>query len=249
MQCLCVGGPGSSTVNVTASPPAVRIGPELAFQLHQAPDLGAVGADVGLDVGGRLADGYQVDAEQLGALLQRRRDRPAQVWVVPGPHRSRVSNRRSEPNRESCLARWLDGLRACASRRGGTRQARAVMITKLSHQVIIWRSRACDPILHPGTPVGPVHRAAAHSPGPPPPAAWQTEAQDAVQVVLAATPRASVALLATIRCMGTELWRSESASGGRGPLPLSPAVWPFVQVQADHQLPRAGSTLTGPDAL
>jgi hypothetical protein len=80
-------------------------------------------------------------------------------------------------------------------------------------------------------------------------AAWQTEAQDAVQVVLAATPRASVALLATIRCMGTELWRSESASGGRGPLPLSPAVWPFVQVQADHQLPRAGSTLTGPDGL
>jgi transposase len=27
------------------------------------------------------------------------------------------------------------------------------MITKLSYQVIIWRSRACDPILHPGTPV------------------------------------------------------------------------------------------------
>jgi hypothetical protein len=42
------------------------------------------------------------------------------------------------------------------------------MITKLSYQVIIWRSRACDPTLHPGTPVGPVHRAAAHPPRQPP---------------------------------------------------------------------------------
>jgi hypothetical protein len=43
-------------------------------------------------------------------------------------------------------------LRACASRRSRTRQARAVMIT----------------ILHPGTPLGPGHRAAATPPGPPP---------------------------------------------------------------------------------
>jgi hypothetical protein len=50
----------------------------LAFQLHQAPDPGAVGAEVGLDVGGRLMEGGQVDAEQLGALFQRRRDRTAQ---------------------------------------------------------------------------------------------------------------------------------------------------------------------------
>src|SRR5829696_7232102 len=41
------------------------------------------------------------------------------------------------------------------------------MITKLSHQVITWRSRARDLSLHPGAPLGPVHRAAAHPPGPP----------------------------------------------------------------------------------
>jgi hypothetical protein len=37
-------------------------------------------------------DGGQVDAEQLGAAFQRRRDRPAQVRVVPGPDRPSVSN-------------------------------------------------------------------------------------------------------------------------------------------------------------
>jgi hypothetical protein len=67
----------SSKVEVAASPPTVGLGPELAFQLHEAPDPGAVGAEVGLDVGGCLTDGGQVDAEQLGASLQRRRDRPA----------------------------------------------------------------------------------------------------------------------------------------------------------------------------
>jgi hypothetical protein len=64
-----VDGSGSSTVEVAALPPAVRLGPELAFQLRQAPDPGAVAAEVGLDVGGRLTDGGQVDAEQLRALL------------------------------------------------------------------------------------------------------------------------------------------------------------------------------------
>jgi hypothetical protein len=54
---------GSSTVKVAAPAAAIHLGPELALQLHQAPDLGAVGADVGLDVGGQLADGGQVDAE------------------------------------------------------------------------------------------------------------------------------------------------------------------------------------------
>jgi hypothetical protein len=51
----------------------------LAFQLHQAPDPGAVGAEVRLDVGGRLTNSGQVEAEQLRAPLQRRRDRPAQI--------------------------------------------------------------------------------------------------------------------------------------------------------------------------
>jgi len=95
----------SSTVEVAASPPAVRLGPELAFQLHQAPDPGAVGAEVRLDVGGRLLDGGQVDAEQLRAPLQRCRDRPAQVRVVPGPHRIRISNTGSGGDRERCVVR------------------------------------------------------------------------------------------------------------------------------------------------
>jgi hypothetical protein len=65
----CVGGPGPSAVKVAASAAAVRLGLELALKLHQAPDLGAVSTDVRLDVGGQLADGGQVDAEQLRAPL------------------------------------------------------------------------------------------------------------------------------------------------------------------------------------
>jgi hypothetical protein len=74
-----------------------------ALKLHEAPDLGAVHADIGLDVGGQLADGGQVDAEQFSAVLQRCRNRPAQVRVVPGPHRSSVSNACSKLNRECYL--------------------------------------------------------------------------------------------------------------------------------------------------
>jgi hypothetical protein len=77
LRSLCVGGRGSSTVEVAAPAAAVRLRPELAFQLHQAPDPGAVDADVGLDGGGCLADSEQVDAEQLRASLQRRCDWPA----------------------------------------------------------------------------------------------------------------------------------------------------------------------------
>jgi hypothetical protein len=76
---------GTSTVDIAASAAAVRLGPELAFQQHEAPDPDAIRTDVGLDVGGRLADCGQVDAEQLRAPLKRRRDRPAQVRVVPAP--------------------------------------------------------------------------------------------------------------------------------------------------------------------
>jgi hypothetical protein len=77
---------GLPAVEVPAPAPPIRLGPELALKLHEAPDLGAVRVDVGLDVGGQLADRGQVDAEQLRALLQRCRDRPAQVRVMPGPH-------------------------------------------------------------------------------------------------------------------------------------------------------------------
>jgi hypothetical protein len=62
--------PHSSTVEVAAAPPAIRLGPELAFQLRQAPDPGPVGADIRLNVGGRLVEGGQVDIEQLRAALQ-----------------------------------------------------------------------------------------------------------------------------------------------------------------------------------
>jgi hypothetical protein len=86
--------PRSSTVEVAASASAICLWPELAFQLHQAPDPGAVGAQIGLDVGRRLTDSGQVDIEQLRAPLLRRRDRPAQVWVVPSPHPSSLSNAR-----------------------------------------------------------------------------------------------------------------------------------------------------------
>jgi hypothetical protein len=57
----------------------------LPLKLHKAPDLGAVSADVGLDVGGHLVDGGQVDAEQLRALLKRRRDRPAEIGIARFP--------------------------------------------------------------------------------------------------------------------------------------------------------------------
>jgi hypothetical protein len=105
MQCLWVGAPDSSTVEVAASPPAVHLWPELSLKLHQAPDPGAVGADVGLDLGGQLADGGEVDAEQLRAPLQRRRDRPAQVRVVPSPHRTRLSNTNSRGDQQRCVGR------------------------------------------------------------------------------------------------------------------------------------------------
>jgi hypothetical protein len=83
---LCIGGQGLPAVEVATPAPAIRLGPQLPLKLHEAPDPGAVGAEVRLDLGGQLVDGGQVDAEQFGASLQRRRDRPAQVRVVPGPH-------------------------------------------------------------------------------------------------------------------------------------------------------------------
>ena len=81
-----VEGSGSSAVEVAAAAPAVRLGPEQPLQLRQAPDPGAIGANVRLDLGGQLTDGGQVDTEEFGALLQRRWDRPAQVRVMPGPY-------------------------------------------------------------------------------------------------------------------------------------------------------------------
>ena len=84
-----------AAVDVATPPPAVRLRPQLPLQQHQAPDLGAIRPDVRLDAGGHLADCGHVDAEQLRAAVERRRNRPAQVRVVPGPHRCSVSNKRS----------------------------------------------------------------------------------------------------------------------------------------------------------
>ena len=53
---LRVGGRDLSTVEVAAPSPAVGLGPELSLKLGQAPDPGAVGAQVGLDVGCGLAE-------------------------------------------------------------------------------------------------------------------------------------------------------------------------------------------------
>jgi hypothetical protein len=114
--------PRSSTVEVAASPPAVRLWPKPALQLHQTPDSRAVGADVGLDVGGDLLEGGRVDAEQFRAPLQRRCDRPAQIWVVPSPHRHRLSNLCSRANRQCSVVQpsRSESERAACRRTGQT---------------------------------------------------------------------------------------------------------------------------------
>ena len=50
----------------------------MALELHEAPDLGAVDPEVGLDMGRGLLDGGEVDAEEFGAPLQGGRDRAGQ---------------------------------------------------------------------------------------------------------------------------------------------------------------------------
>ena len=44
---LGIGGRDPAAVQVTAAARAVGLGPELAFQLHEAPDPGAIRAEVG----------------------------------------------------------------------------------------------------------------------------------------------------------------------------------------------------------
>jgi hypothetical protein len=118
LRSLCVGGRGSSTVDVAASAALVGLGPELPFKLHKAPDPGAICTDVRLNVGSQLADGGQVDAEQLGALVERCRNRPAQVRVVPGPHRNRLSNTGSRVDQQRCVVRGWGAYSVCGPRWG-----------------------------------------------------------------------------------------------------------------------------------
>jgi hypothetical protein len=79
--------------------PLVGLGPELPLKVHETPDPGAVGADIRFDLGGQLANSGHIHAEQLRAPLQRRRDRPAQVRVMPGPYRDSLANKRSRIER------------------------------------------------------------------------------------------------------------------------------------------------------
>jgi hypothetical protein len=67
--CCCIGGRSLSAVEVATAAPAVGLRSKLPLKLHEVPDPGAVGAKVRLDLGGELADGRQVNAEQLGASL------------------------------------------------------------------------------------------------------------------------------------------------------------------------------------
>ena len=83
-----VCGPPAPTGDVAAPNPAVRLRAELALQLHETPDLGAINPDVGLDMGSRPEDGGQIDAEQFSAPFQRGCDGPVERRVVgfPGLH-------------------------------------------------------------------------------------------------------------------------------------------------------------------
>lgn len=67
---LCIDGRSLSALEVAAPAPAIRLGSELALKLHEAPDVGAVGAEIRLDLGGQLADGGQVDARERGGPWQ-----------------------------------------------------------------------------------------------------------------------------------------------------------------------------------
>ncbi len=56
-RCSCVLGVCSSTIDVAAPPPPVRLEPQLGLEVHQAPDLDAVRLDVGLDCPGSAKSG------------------------------------------------------------------------------------------------------------------------------------------------------------------------------------------------
>src|SRR6266511_2632126 len=87
--------PASASRPAGTPPGDVAAGPALPLELHQAPDLDAVRADVGLDVGGHATNGGQVDAEDLRAPVEGGGDRPVAIGVVafPGSHRSSLVER------------------------------------------------------------------------------------------------------------------------------------------------------------
>jgi hypothetical protein len=66
-------------VEVAAPPPAEPPGRSCRSSSIRLHTLGAVRANVRYDGNGQLVDGGQVNAEQLRAPLQQRRDRPAHL--------------------------------------------------------------------------------------------------------------------------------------------------------------------------
>jgi hypothetical protein len=114
----CIGGRDLPPVEVAAPAPAVGLGPELPLKLHQAPDPAAIGADVRLDRFRQFADDGQVDAEQLRAPLQRRRDRPAQVGNPADRDWMEQVGAKPRPAAELVRGGWRQWASATISRSG-----------------------------------------------------------------------------------------------------------------------------------
>jgi hypothetical protein len=116
---LGVNALGSSTVKVATPAAAIHLGPELAFQLHEAPDPGAVGADIRLDVGSRLADGGQ----------GRRRAAPRTAPAAPRSAGPRPGRAKSPPDQRiehkfESISATLRSPPGAAQRLGGSRWGR-----------------------------------------------------------------------------------------------------------------------------
>ena len=91
------GFPIDACIGLAVRGPAVHLRAQLALQLRQAPDPGAVGAEVGLDLGGQFVDGGEVNAEQLracssGAAIGRPTSTSFQVPTEPA-YRTQVRDR------------------------------------------------------------------------------------------------------------------------------------------------------------
>jgi hypothetical protein len=131
-RCLAVCATArSSTVEVAAAPPPVRLGPELAFQLHQTLDPGAVGAEVGLDVRGPLqmvarSTPSSSAHRSSGAAIGQPRSGSCQVPARAGyrtPVRDPIGNATGR-NRRTAGAHWGHRAPVC------TGQQRTIQVRK-----------------------------------------------------------------------------------------------------------------------
>jgi hypothetical protein len=84
---LSVGGRDPSTVEVAAPSPAVGLGSEWSLKLHQAPDSGAVGAEVWLDLAAsrRLARSTPSSSAHRSSGAAIGRPRPGSCHVPTNP--------------------------------------------------------------------------------------------------------------------------------------------------------------------